>query len=572
MGEVVAHLPVVGDDDDGCWAVLEGRGQFVNEGDGQVVGGFIEEQQVGATGEGECKVEASLLPHRQFGDGAAEIGVRQQSEGADRHGLSGGPVRAVLPGLSVVGLACCAPVAGAGFLCDEPDSGCGRDGRVAAVRGELAGEDRQQRGLSGPVRPDDEEPVAGVQRHRDRGLQPAADGDVVGVEQRRAWQRWQRGEAEPQRCFRPRDLVGGEVLDVSVDGPDGRRGPGGALVLAGALRWSPSGLEPVLCGGQVVGQPSLLDKVTVVALLPAGLFGPAAGHVAGVPVAVPAGPPVGGRIQVEDARGHVGQEPAVVADQHHPRGGRPQLLGEEGEPVKVEVVGRLVQEEEVVARTEQAGQTDAVPLTNRQRRQPPRPVIDSAEGCQRDVHVPVGLPRVQGHGRLERCRIRVLRAGTRRPQGLGGSLEGGQRDADRGQLQVDQATDRGLGVDRDLLLCDPDASVPEHLATFRGQRAGQDVQQRRLAAAVLAHDPQACPVVHRERDVGEHRPAATFDVHSGGHELGALTRRQPIHRHRFLFPSTDHRDPGHAGPTTSTQRGARRVRVIRGTADACQLR
>jgi hypothetical protein len=55
-----------------------------------------------------------------------------------------------------------------------------------------------------------------------------------------------------------------------------------------------------------------------------------------------------------------------VADQHDPGVGRPQRLGEVLEPVLVEVVGRLVEQQEVVAGTEQARQPHPVALTDRQ--------------------------------------------------------------------------------------------------------------------------------------------------------------------------------------------------------------
>lgn len=41
--EVASELAVVGDDDDGGWGGVEGVGEFVDQCDGEVVGGFVEE-------------------------------------------------------------------------------------------------------------------------------------------------------------------------------------------------------------------------------------------------------------------------------------------------------------------------------------------------------------------------------------------------------------------------------------------------------------------------------------------------------------------------------------------------
>jgi hypothetical protein len=63
VGEVLAHLSVVGHDDECGWGGLEGARELVDERDGEVVGGFVEEEEVWATGEREGEVESALLTH-----------------------------------------------------------------------------------------------------------------------------------------------------------------------------------------------------------------------------------------------------------------------------------------------------------------------------------------------------------------------------------------------------------------------------------------------------------------------------------------------------------------------------
>ena len=86
VAEVAAELAVVGHDDYRCGRGVEGLGEFVDERDRQVVGGFVEEQGVGSAGEGEGEVETALLAHGELGKGSSGVGRREQPEGPQRHG------------------------------------------------------------------------------------------------------------------------------------------------------------------------------------------------------------------------------------------------------------------------------------------------------------------------------------------------------------------------------------------------------------------------------------------------------------------------------------------------------
>ena len=61
------------------------------------------------------------------------------------------------------------------------------------------------------------------------------------------------------------------------------------------------------------------------------------------------------------------EEPAVVADDHRAAGERQQRLLERAQRVDVEVVGRLVEQQQVRAALEQLRQVDAIALAARQR-------------------------------------------------------------------------------------------------------------------------------------------------------------------------------------------------------------
>ena len=67
-------------------------------------------------------------------------------------------------------------------------------------------------------------------------------------------------------------------------------------------------------------------------------------------------------LEGEDVGGDPVEEPAVVADDHGAAAEVEERLLEGAEHVDVEVVGRLVEEQEVAAALEQLGQVDAVPL------------------------------------------------------------------------------------------------------------------------------------------------------------------------------------------------------------------
>ena len=77
---------------------------------------------------------------------------------------------------------------------------------------------------------------------------------------------------------------------------------------------------------------------------------------------VPVGRILVGSLPSEDVGGHAVEEPAVVGDDHGAAGELQQGVLQAGEGLGVQVVGRLVQEDEVAALLEGQRQVEAVAL------------------------------------------------------------------------------------------------------------------------------------------------------------------------------------------------------------------
>ena len=172
--------------------------------------------------------------------------------------------------------------------------------------------------------------------------------------------------------------------------------------------------------------------------------------------------------------GDLVEEPAVVC--HHQqstgitRPAFPQVLGQPGDAFDVEVVGRLVQD-------------DDVPVAHQQRRQ---------------LH-PAALP-------TRECADQTL------PAQVGDQAGDDVTDLRiTGPLMVGGITDErpsdGVGVVEGVgLIQDPDPQTGPagHPAGVRGDPAGQQTQQARLAVAVAAHDADSVTVVDAQRQRVEH--------------------------------------------------------------------
>ena len=215
-------------------------------------------------------------------------------------------------------------------------------------------------------------------------------------------------------------------------------------------------------------------------------------------------------IELEDPLGDVVEEVAIVGD----RDDRARVLLEEPlQPVDrlgVEVVGRLVEQQQVGVAEEQAGEGHAALLAARERRDV-GVVGRAAQGVHRDVDVALEAPGVRG-GDL------VLERGLLGADGLVVGVRVGPLGHDRVVL-VDQVLDLADAVEDvalDVLgrvelgllaeVADGEARREASLTDEAVVEAGHDPQQARLAGAVRADDPDLRARVERDRDVLEHGP------------------------------------------------------------------
>ena len=204
------------------------------------------------------------------------------------------------------------------------------------------------------------------------------------------------------------------------------------------------------------------------------------------------------------------EEPAVVGDEHDGGVERLQVALEPLERGDVEVVGRLVEQQQVGVARERAGERRARELAAGERRERAVEVlVAEAEAVQRRVDlvapaVAAGVlePRLGGRVGAERGRVgRAL--GHRR-------LELGQALLDRQQLlgaAEHVVAQRQLALARRALVVqgDPRALGEHELAAVDRGLPREHPQQRRLARAVAPGQRQALPALEPERHAAQQR-------------------------------------------------------------------
>ena len=215
-------------------------------------------------------------------------------------------------------------------------------------------------------------------------------------------------------------------------------------------------------------------------------------------------------VELEDPLGDVVEEVAVVGDRDD---GARVLLQEAFEPVDrlgVEVVGRLVEQQQVGVAEEQPGERHAALLAAGDLRDV-GVVGRAAQGVHRDVDVALEVPGIGG-GDL------VLEGGLLLADGVVVGVGVGPVGHDRVVL-IDQGLDLGdpvedvaldvLGrVELGLLaeVADGEAGREAGLAHEPVIEPGHDPQEAGLAGAVRADDPDLRARIERQRDVLQHRP------------------------------------------------------------------
>ena len=207
------------------------------------------------------------------------------------------------------------------------------------------------------------------------------------------------------------------------------------------------------------------------------------------------------------------EEPAVVRDEDDRRVDRLELALEPLEALDVEVVRRLVEEEQVGIARERARERGARQLAAGERAERPvEVVVGEAEAAQR--------PRRRDRARPSRPRARAApaprssgaasrRRGRRRPSPARAAAApprpraGRERPRARTRAASGRLERRALVVERDRACPSANASSPPWIDVSPDDRA----QQRRLAGAVRPGEREAVPALDRERDAVEERIA-----------------------------------------------------------------
>ncbi len=225
-------------------------------------------------------------------------------------------------------------------------------------------------------------------------------------------------------------------------------------------------------------------------------------------------------VELEDPAGDVVEEVTVVRDRDDRALVLGQVLLEPRDRLGVEVVGRLVQQQQVGRAQQQATQRDA-------------PALAAGELA----HVGVGRRQAQRVHRMFELRVEVPRVGRfdlrlQRAELLGDVLGVVRRQLVEAVEQRLRLGDAVLDVARDVLAlvelwlllehADARARCELRLAAVLLVDARHDPQQRRLASAVVAEHADLRAGKERERDVVEHRL------------VGRVQLRQPVHREDVL--------------------------------------
>ena len=460
----------MGDDDGATGESQEGVFQRAKGFDVQVVGRLVQQEEVAALLEGQGQVQAVTLTARKDACGLLlvralkaerrDVGARGHLDVADLN-----EVEAVGDDLpqGLVGVD-----AGASLV-DVADLDGLADRQLTAVE-RLQTDDRlKQRGLTDTVGADDAHDAVARQREGQAGDERAiakALLEILGLDDHVAQARARR------------DL---DFLEVELAGAFSL---GGHFLVAGQTRLrlglAPLGVraDPLELFLEALGQLGILLPLDLQTLL----LGLQVGRVVAlVGVEVTA-------VNLGDPAGDVVEEVAVVSDgDDRARIGREVLLQPE-DGLGVQVVGRLVEEQQVGRLDEELAQRDAAALATRQdgdrliRRR-------TAQRVHRLIELRVDVPRVGSIDlglQLTHLVHQGIEVGVRVGHLFGDLIEAGKLGEDVGRAQT-HVFDDGLRLVQDRLLhenADRVAGRQASLAIAGLVQAGHDLQDRGLAGAI----------------------------------------------------------------------------------------
>ena len=458
----------------------------------EIVGRLVEHQQIAGTREQSRQQQPVALAAGQGAHRLARALRLEQEVPEPGHQVAGAPadLDPVAPLGDVVEHAGVG-VQGCPLLVEVGDLQPRAAAQPARIGLQLPQQQADQAGLADPVGADDAHPVAA----QDPGVQPPDEravaqgqGYVLGLEHQSSAA---FGLFQPDAGLARSGAPGATFLAQPFQGAD-------PALVAGA-----TGLDALPDPGLFLGQPAVL----------AGVLGGLRGQRRLAPlqkavvVAGPAAQPAA--VELDDARGQPAQEGAVVGDEQQRTAELDQKLLQPADGLDVEVVGGLVEQQQVGLgdqrprqqhpALEAAGQLrelgirvqpqarqhrlDAVGVAPAASRL--EPVLDARQPFQRRLRAVLGDPPAG--------RVPVAQVGGQPAQGV-----------------RDPVVDPALQVLGYRLLQPGDAQPVGNpaLTAVRGQFAGDDAQQRALAGAVAAH--QADPFALLQPQVGplEQRGAA----------------------------------------------------------------
>ena len=164
-GDAVEQVAIVRDQDQGAGEFGEAVFEDLEGGDVEIVGGLVEQQDVGGLEHEAGDQDAGLLAAGEAGDGAIELaGIEEKALGpaGDVNGMAlEDDVVAVRAESLAEGLVLVELLAGLVEV-DDAEGGGAVDG--AGIGRDLAGEDAQQGGLAGAVEAEQAEAGAGSER------------------------------------------------------------------------------------------------------------------------------------------------------------------------------------------------------------------------------------------------------------------------------------------------------------------------------------------------------------------------------------------------------------------------
>ena len=429
-GDAIEEVAVVADQQHGAGIIGQHFLEHVEGFEVEIVGRLVEHQKIARPREGPRQQQPSALAARErahllahlFGgeEELLQIADHMAGDAADAERVAAAAGQRV--GDREIG------VEGGALLVEPSEFDIGPERHRAGVGFEPPGQQFQQRRLARAVRADHADPVAA----QDAGGEIAHDGHIaIGFGDRLRLDHPGAGG----RALRRRHHRRARRLALLAPGRAQRIEAGEAALVALAPRGD-AVAQPVLLAGDLAVELVAFELLLRQHLVAPGLEGREAALHA----------PRAAAIEPDDGAREPLQEAAVVADEDERRGHRLKLALQPFDGRQVEMVGRLVEQQNVRAGGERAGERRAAGLAARQMRRV------------------LGPGEAQLVQQIERA-VRIVALGEAR-------LDIGERGLEAGEVGLlRQIADGGGGVG-------------ETLAAVGLGQTGGDLQQRRLARAV----------------------------------------------------------------------------------------